>query len=59
MKLVKLTHCFLVVMFGLDWLPTIICKKLALTHIDYVVECLLLRFVDQVGVVVCHVHFQR
>ncbi|KAF5838647.1 hypothetical protein DUNSADRAFT_2482 [Dunaliella salina] len=48
MKMVKLTHWSLVVLFGLNILPTIIARKLALTHTDIVVECFLFRFVDQV-----------
>lgn len=50
MKIVKVTHWLVVVLFGLELLPTIIARKLALTHMDYVVECLLFRFVDQVRI---------
>jgi len=44
----KVTHLTLYIIFGLGLLPSIVARKLAVTHLDLIVEVVLYRLMEQV-----------
>lgn len=49
----KIMHVSIYLVFGLGWLPTIVARKLALTHLDIAVEVVLYRLIEQVCIFHC------
>ena len=48
MMLAGVCHWILIALFGLGWLPSIVARKCALTHLDWILETVIYRLMEQV-----------